>query len=69
MFGKMIRFSEFRRSAFKCEDPITLRFHLQMLNDRMIKPNTETYLKCKYILKQITIRKEKNVETDKKYIL
>ena len=37
-----------------------------MLHDRMLKPNHETCLKYKYKLKQITIRREKNVTTDKK---
>ena len=53
MFGKAIRPSEFRVSGFRCEDVILLRFHLQMLNDKMIKPNNKTCLKYKYQPKQI----------------
>ena len=47
MFPKMIWLSEFWRSGFKCEEFIPLCFHLQMLNDRILKPNNETCLKCK----------------------
>ena len=57
--------SEFRRSGFKYEDQIPLRFHLQMSNDKMLRLNNETYLKCTYKLKQVNIRREKNVTTDK----
>ena len=37
MFGKMIRFSQFRRTGFKCENLITLPFNLQVLSDRLLK--------------------------------
>ena len=57
-FRKMIRFSKFRRSGFKFEDLTRLRFHLRMLNYRMLKPNNNTCLKCKYKLKQIIIREK-----------
>ena len=54
---------------FRCRDLILFHFNLQMLNDKMLKPNNETCLQCKDQLKQITISREKNVASDKKYIL
>ena len=61
--GQMIWLSEFwvrQVRGFRYEDLRLLRFHLQMLNDEVWKPNNETYLKRKY---------QKNVATDKKSIL
>ena len=58
MFGKMIRLSEFRSSDFKCKDLKPLCFHLQMLRDRILN-NSETCLKHKYQLQQITITRGK----------
>ena len=49
----------FSVSGFRCEDLTLLRFYLQMLNDKMLKPNNKTCLKCKYRLKHLTISKEK----------
>ena len=54
---------------FRCRDLILFHFNLQMLNDKMLKPNNETCLQCKDQLKQITISREKNIASDKKYIL
>ena len=62
MFGKMIWLSEFRRSGFKCEDLIPLRFCLQKLNDRTLELSNKTCLKCKCQSKQITMRKEKMLQ-------
>ena len=62
MFGKMIRLSEFWRSGFKCEDLMLLHLHLQILDGRMLKPNDETCLKCKFKLEQNTLRREKLLE-------
>ena len=55
----MIGLSQFCGSGFGCEDLILLCFCLEMLNDKMLKPTYEIYLKCKYQLKQKTITREK----------
>ena len=65
---KMIGFSEFRGSGFRYEDLLFVGFCLQMLHDKILKPNNEVCLKCKYQLKQKT-RSRENVATDKKCIL
>ena len=63
MFGNRTGLSEFWGSGFRCEDLIILGFCLQMLNDKMLKPtNTETFLKCKYHLKQKIIGREKMLQ-------
>ena len=49
----------FHGSGFKCEVQILLRFCLQMLNHKTLKPNDEIYLKYKYQLKQKPISREK----------
>ena len=56
-------------SGFRSENLIPLRFYLQMLNNKMLKPNNETYLKRKHQLKQITINRENIVATEKMRIL
>ena len=56
-------------SGFRSENLILLRFYLQMLNNKMLKPNNETYLKRKHQLKQITINRENIVATEKMRIL
>ena len=58
MFGNMIRLSEFRRSDFKCKNQIRLGYYLRMWN-------LETYLKCKYQLKEITIKRGKIMQLRK----
>ena len=69
MLGKMIRSSDFRVSGFRCEDLIFIRFYLQMLNDKMVKPNNKTCLKCKYQLKLIyNYKKREIVATNEKCI-
>ena len=50
MFQKMIQLSEFEVSGLKCEDLKLLRFFLQVLNCKRLKPNDKTWLKCKYQL-------------------
>ena len=53
MFGNMTGLTEFSGRGFIiCEDPILLHFCLQMLNDKMLKPNTEICLKCEYQTKK-----------------
>ena len=58
----MIGLSEFQLSGFLCED---LCFYLQMLNDKMLKPNNENNFECKYQLKQITISRGKMLQLRK----
>ena len=58
MFGKMIRLSEFQRSDFRCKNQIRLRYYLRLLN-------LETHLKCKYQLKEITIKRGKIMQLKK----
>ena len=65
IFGKMNRLTEFRKSGFNGEALIFLCFHHQIINDRMLKPTKETCLKQKYIPKEKTIGRVKNVATDK----
>ena len=50
MFQKMIQLSEFEVSGLKCEDLKLLRFFVQVLNYKRLKPNDKTCLKCKYQL-------------------
>ena len=50
---------------FRCRDLILFHFNLQMLNDKMLKPNNETCLQCKDQLKQITISREKMLQVTK----
>ena len=64
----MIGLSESWGSGFRYEDLLFVCFCLQTLHDKILKPNNEVCLKCKYQLKQKTISRE-NVATDKKYIL
>ena len=59
MFGNMIGLSEILGSGFRCEDLILVCFCLQMLHDKILKPNNEMCLKCEYQLKQKTIGREK----------
>ena len=59
MSGNMIGLSEFWG---QCEYLIFLCFCFQMLNDNMLKPLDEIYLKCKYQLKQKTITREKMLQ-------
>ena len=42
-----------------CEDQILLHFYHQMLNERILKPNNETCLKCEHQIKQTTNSREK----------
>ena len=39
MFGKITRLIESRVSDCRCKDLMLLRFYLQMLNDKILKPN------------------------------
>ena len=57
MFGKIIELSEFQVNGFRCKELILLHFHLEMLNYKMLKPNNEACLKCKYQVKKITINR------------
>ena len=41
-------FSEFWGKGFRCEDLILLHFCLQVLNDKILKPNNKTCLKWEY---------------------
>ena len=50
---------------FRCRDLILFHFNLQMLNDKVLKPNNETCLQCKDQLKQITISREKMLQVTK----
>ena len=50
---------------FRCRDLILFHFNLQMLNDKMLKPNNETCLQYKDQLKQITISREKMLQVTK----
>ena len=42
----MIGLSEICGSRFRCEDLILLHFYLQVLNNKMLKPNNKICLKC-----------------------
>ena len=65
MFGKMIGLAEVQVSGFRSEDLILLRFYLQIVNDKMLKPSNEACLKCKYQFKKITISREKMLQLGK----
>ena len=41
MFGKMIELSKCLVSASRCEGLTLLRCYLELLNDKMLKPNNE----------------------------
>ena len=55
-FGNVVGPSEFWGSGFRWEDLMLIRFCLQMLNNKMLKPNNEILLKCAYKLDQKTIK-------------
>ena len=63
----MIGLSEICGSRFRCEDLILLHFYLQVLNNKMLKPNNKICLKCESTEPE-KYKQRKNVVTDKKCI-
>ena len=57
---------QFWGSGFRCEDIILLYFYFPMLNDKILKLNSEMFLKREYPPKTKAISTEKDVAIDKK---
>ena len=59
MFGNVTGLSEFWSRNLRCEDLMLLLFWVQMLNDKILKLNNKTCIKCEYQLKQKTLSRKK----------